>query len=430
VQYLDYYVRFFPSNVDDRLRPAQSGPNPRAAAESIYSADFKRIVGGTEIRTVNRFTFENDHKYLLPRAVAYSAGLIDFLFRGEMEVKPPAEGVYAVVDSSAAGCGSPCGFRKLRLKLRNTTPGDEVMGPGELRAIVKYHRNQCHQADLSGHFGGPRFGGNACRQDESVAVSEPLVISGAVSRQEGGEARTFHFPLANYIPIDATDVRLQILFRGRLGQEEDAVAITTVDIAEPNFVAVANNTDYYFDSTFGPNGGYRPGDATNAPYRLDTVKVWFADPATQAAPIASLAPLDGGQHAQFAFLGDKASVRYWLRTTSQQAYYEVSEGSDFPVQEFVLDESIEPARYSSNCPVVLARGMYRQYVQMYIRQGSGHVVVKSGGASGKSKGEVVEKLAAMACHDWVAPGEGGISDFSTLTPQFSPTTASQWTISY
>jgi len=427
---LDHFVKFFPSTVDDLLHPATNGPNPYAAAESIYSADFRQVVGGDPVRTVNRFTFHYDHAYLLPRAVAYSAGFIDFIFRGEMKVTPPKEGVYAVVDSSTAGCGNPCGFRKLRLKLQNTTPGDEVMGPGELRAIVKYHRNQCHQADLSGHFGGSRFGGNACRMDESVAVSEPLVISGAVSRSEGGEERTFHFPLANYIPIDATEVRLQVLFRGRLGQEDDAVAITTVDIAEPNFVAVANNTDHYFDAALGPNGGYRPADATNAPYRLDTVKIWFADPATQAAPIASLAPLDGGQHAQFAFLGERTGVRYWLRTTSNQAFYEGSEGSDFPMQEFVLDESVNPVRYWSNCPVVLARGMYRQYVQMYIREKGGRIAVKSTGPVRASKDGVDGKLAAMECYDWVAPGEGGISDFSTLTPQFSPTTASQWAIAF
>jgi hypothetical protein len=34
------------------------------------------------------------------------------------------------------------------------------------------------------------------------------------------------------------------------------------------------------------------------------------------------------------------------------------------------------------------------------------------------------------CNDWVAPGEGGISDFSTLAPQFTPTTASQWSIGF
>jgi hypothetical protein len=256
------------------------------------------------------------------------------------------------------------------------------------------------------------------------------VIGGAVSRNEGGEERTFHFPLANYIPIDATDVRLQILYRGRLGQEDDAVAVTTVDIAEPNFVAVANNTDHYFDAALGPNGGYRPADATNYPYVLDSVKVWFADPATQSGPAASLSNFGGGKHAQFAFLGDKAAVRYWLRTTSNQAFYEGSEGSDFPVQEFVLDEGVSPARYWTNCPVVLARGMYRQYVQMYIREKGGKIAVKSTAPKGGSKDGVDGKLAAMECYDWVAPGEGGISDFSTLTPQFSATTASQWAITF
>nr|MCU0974138.1 hypothetical protein [Burkholderiales bacterium] len=382
---LDHFVKFFPSTVYDRLRPAAGGPNPYAAAESIYSADFGKIVGGDPVPTVNRFTFHYDHAYLLPRAVAYSAGLIDFIFRGEMQVMPPKEGVYAIVDNSEAGCGNPCGFRKLRLKLRNTTPGDEVMGPGELRAIVKYHRNQCHQTDLSGHHGGPRFDGDSCRLDESISVSEPILIGTPVSRAADGEERSFHFPLLNYIPIDATDVRLQILFRGRLGQEEDAVAITTVDIAEPNFVAVANNTDHYFDSAFGPNGGYRPADATNAPFRLDTVKVWFADPATQAAPIASLAPLDGGMHAQFAFLGERTGVSHWVRTTSQVASYGSIEGDAFPVQEFVLDEGVSPARYWTNCPVVLARGMYRQYVQMYIRQPGGRIAVKSTAPKGGSK---------------------------------------------
>jgi hypothetical protein len=58
------------------------------------------------------------------------------------------------------------------------------------------------------------------------------------------------------------------------------------------------------------------------------------------------------------------------------------------------------------------------------------MAVKSTGAADQSKDRVAEKLASMECYDWVTPGEGGISDFSMLTPQFSPTTASQWTISY
>lgn len=430
VQNPAYLVRFFQSTIDDRLRPESGGTNPFALAESIYSADFKRIVAPREVPTVNRFTFESDHLDLLPRAVGYSAGLINYIFRGEMEVSPPAAGVYAVVDSSPAGCGVPCGFRTLRLKLRNTTPGDEVMGPGVLRAVVKYHVNSCHQPDLSGHYGGIHFRGESCRQDESASVSDTVNLGAPLTRNEPGDSLTFTFGVNNHIPIEATEVRLQVLFRGRLGQEEDAVAITTVDIAEPNFVAVANNTDHYFDPGYGPTGGYRPADATNYPYVLDSVKVWFADPATQPGPAASLSAFGGGKHAQFAFLGDKSGVRYWLRTTSQQAYYDSFEGDAFPVQEFVLDEGVSPARYWTNCPVVLARGMYRQYVQMYIRQPGGRIAVKSTVPVGDSKDGVDGKLAAMECYNWAAPGDGGISDFSTMTPKFTPMTASQWAISF
>lgn len=430
LQYTDYYVRFLESTVLDQLRPTAGGLNPRAAAESIYSADFKRIVAGPEVLTVNRFTIEKSLDFLLPRAVAYSTSLIDYIFRGEINVTEPPEGVYGIVDSSPAGCGSPCGFRKLRMRLQNVTPGNEAMGPGHLRAVVKFHRNRCHRADLSGHFGGPEFAGDTCRLEEEVVVSEPLSVSGALTRSDAGEVKTFNFPLQNAIPIEATEVRLQVLFRGRLGQEEDAVAITTVDIAEPNFVAVANNTDHYFDPAYGPTGGYRPADAANYPYVLDSVKVWFADPATQPGPAASLAAFGGGKHAQFAFLGDRTGVRYWLRTTSQQAYYDSFEGDAFPVQEFVLDEGVSPARYWTNCPVVLARGMYRQYVQMYIREMGGRIAVKSTAPKGGSKDGVDGKLAAMECYDWAAPGDGGISDFSTLTPKFTATTAAQWAISF
>lgn len=38
---------------------------------------------------------------LAPRAVAYSAGLIDYFFRGRMEIAPPDDDVYAILDHAA-----------------------------------------------------------------------------------------------------------------------------------------------------------------------------------------------------------------------------------------------------------------------------------------------------------------------------------------
>jgi hypothetical protein len=67
---------------------------------------------------------------------------------------------------------------------------------------------------------------------------------------------------------------------------------------------------------------------------------------------------------------------------------------------------------------------------MYIREKGGRVAVMSTAPNGASKDGVDGKLAAMECYDWAAPGQGGISDFSTLTPKFTATTASQWAIAF
>lgn len=424
----DHVVRFFPSTVDDVLRPQAGGVNPHAAAESIFDADFRRIVAGDPVPTLNRFTFQQAHAYLLPRAVAYSAGLIDYLFRGAIDAEPPAEGVYGIVDTSLDGCDNPCGFRKLKVRLRNVTPGSETMGPGELRLVAKYRRNGCHRPDLAGHFGGPHFAGNACRLEERVSVSDPLPVVSSVARGLFGEERSFAFPGLELVPADATDLQLQVVFRGRLGEEADAVAVSTIDVAEPNFIAVANSTDHYFDADAN---AYRPSTGGIHPYRMESVKIWFADPAGQATPIASLAGLEAGQHAQLAVLGDRSGVRYWLRDVTQGVSYPDKEGATFPMQEFVLDESGAAPVYRTNCPVVLARGVYRQYVEMYIRDDRGTRFVPSSGAGNEAaKRRAGAKLAAMTCHDWVAPGDGGITDFSTLTPQFTPQTASTWAVQF
>ena len=70
-------------------------------------------------------------KLLVPRAVAYSAGLIDYFFRGQMYVAPGAEGIYSLLDHGDPGsnCKDSCGFTKVKLKVANATP--DITPPGE-----------------------------------------------------------------------------------------------------------------------------------------------------------------------------------------------------------------------------------------------------------------------------------------------------------
>ena len=46
------------------------------------------------------------------------------------------------------------------------------------------------------------------------------------------------------LPINATDVQLQVVYRGQLGTEQDAVVVATKDISEPTFVSYQNASDY------------------------------------------------------------------------------------------------------------------------------------------------------------------------------------------
>ena len=46
------------------------------------------------------------------------------------------------------------------------------------------------------------------------------------------------------IPFDMTDVVLQVVYRGELGSEADAVAVGTIDMSEPTYFAYHNASDY------------------------------------------------------------------------------------------------------------------------------------------------------------------------------------------
>jgi hypothetical protein len=55
---------------------------------------------------------------LLPRAVGYSAAILDYFFRGTIEIRLPDEGIYSITDTDGD-------FTKIKLKARNSTASGE-----------------------------------------------------------------------------------------------------------------------------------------------------------------------------------------------------------------------------------------------------------------------------------------------------------------
>lgn len=120
-------VRFYASTVTDRYLP--TGPdnpklNPMAVSASIFDAELEKYASGRKkIFTLNRFNFDVAHAFLIPRAVGYSAGMLNYFFRGKIDFThdpkqsgafviknlgpEPMEGTFSLYYDSADGTRQP-----------------------------------------------------------------------------------------------------------------------------------------------------------------------------------------------------------------------------------------------------------------------------------------------------------------------------------
>jgi hypothetical protein len=208
--------------------------------------------------SLNRLNYDAMADLLLPRAVAYSAGLINFFFRGQLLISLPKEGVYAISDH---GVGE--GFKVLRVKVKNATgafvdaQGEDQpqhMRGGTFFAVIRYHKDRKYVDRLDTIVGaescddyfevvnpGDLSASTECRDGvEEIVVSEPLAESLDVNTE-----KTLKFTFSKSpISYAITDVMLQIVYRGPLGGEADAVAVGSLDISEPTYFTYQNDTDY------------------------------------------------------------------------------------------------------------------------------------------------------------------------------------------
>lgn len=237
-------------DVADYLNPSQRGLAVPLTSNSMWDEFMKQDNGPSTYHLV-RENYDAMEKLVIPRAVGYSAGLLKFFFRGSMQISLPDEGVFSVVDHSTVTNVDPLmdfkGFGTIRLKLKNTSPplaqqsDPEAMSGGTLFAVLKFHRNNCYKDDLTGQPGAPSVNPLTCRTSiEETVVSDAVP---QVTLSSTDKPFTFKFS-AGQLPINATDVYLQVVYRGALGGESDAVVVATQDISEPTFYAYINAADY------------------------------------------------------------------------------------------------------------------------------------------------------------------------------------------
>ena len=131
-------ITFFATNVNDSYRPDQSGVNTRATTHSVFDADLKRRSILPKF-TVNRFTFDATNSFTLKRAVGYSAGMINYFFRGEMDLKEDLAnlGKFAVKNGSNETMGGTLSLHyDLEDGQRNRVAGFDVNVNPQAEAAV------------------------------------------------------------------------------------------------------------------------------------------------------------------------------------------------------------------------------------------------------------------------------------------------------
>ena len=290
------------ANVPDTISGVPSNP-VRMGSRSLLPSRW----------AISRCVLLDQGNLLIPRAVAYSAGLIDYFFRGQLEITPPAEGIYSLVDHfDFSGDGKTAtnattgfkGFKTIKLKLRNTTPditpsGGGAVAPqhmqnGKLLAVLKFHRNKAYTDNLANE---PT---TIAGYDATRSAAEEIVVSARVKDENGAlvntislsadpatPAKLLYFEFDQELPINATDVKLQVVYRGTLGSEADAVVVQTADISEPTYFAYMNTSDYirlnakvYTRAEINSNGTPPTGELSGSQLRALVRPTNCIDPLT------------------------------------------------------------------------------------------------------------------------------------------------------
>ena len=127
------------------------------------------------------------------------------------------------------------------------------MQGGTLALIVRFRRNLKFSDTLSNEPGSPSGGsllGVRGQSDETIVATDVfdgggnLLSPGSITLT--GTPQEFSFQFTNeLLPLNCTDVRIEIVWQGTMGAElNTAIVSTGFDISEPSYLSVFNSFDY------------------------------------------------------------------------------------------------------------------------------------------------------------------------------------------
>lgn len=281
------------------------------AKPTIKTANYYRAFGEGQFFygsfVADEECFEEQANKLLPRAAGYSIAMLNYFFRGKLEIYPPDQQVYTITDGSKI----PQQFTTIKAKVMNTTPNEAILA-GSLVAIASYKVDPNYAPDLS----------NSPTHNTSVSfaysVSAPVTIQ--LNMNLAPIEYTFDFSNSK-IPAGITDLTLQVVFQGTLGNEANsAVAVGMKDLSEPTHHVVWNDTDMFSldDQLYtaqqirgNPTLAARAGDAQIDPYDITFTISYTSNPnSAYFSPEVATAVISAGRHMRLIGIFDNETANH------------------------------------------------------------------------------------------------------------------------
>jgi hypothetical protein len=193
---------------------------------------------------------------LIPRTVGYASALMDYFFRGKLEIRPTeALGVYALTDALEAD-GSPKPFTRIRANVVNRTAhvdaaGAEVGEPlsgGAMVAVAEYRPRAHYTPDLLADDTSFEYGTDALVNTSAIEYAYSISASVPLGADLAyGQGRDYAFDFSTKpIPQGVTDLALYVIYNGTVGAEQGTgVAVGREDVSEPTHLTIWNLTNLF-----------------------------------------------------------------------------------------------------------------------------------------------------------------------------------------
>jgi hypothetical protein len=327
------------------LRKNQDGETvERLALARYFRGGLYLRLASLDIDRYYRLAFTLDDKVhesyadkLIPKTVAYTTGLINYFFRGTIEISD----FEVNVDYPSGHHATPVGFNKVTIYAKNSSPESETMDAGTVHLVVKYKVDEKDgYLALPAHPSDYQYITVPLIDDNKQIISDVDIPS--------DEQKQFDFDLSDTpIPLCAKEIYFFLVYRGQLGHEADGIGVgyvpftefRTVDVSLPDEGVYAlsdlkpeniNPTAQGFDSlkfaakNIDPNGLVMPAGTIQAivKYRLapqnpfqnpppDSSNVFHYIVKTIPAQSIPIVPSGSSNPAQFTLDLSDAPIPLW-----------------------------------------------------------------------------------------------------------------------